>query len=144
MFKYSPNSHPSPPLRYRSQDPICYAQGWKQYASQWYAMQLFSKSITSAWRITKDTPEEVQYVQKQVYGIDRFKFEKEMHSTVVMKLDRDGRITHFQDRWDHKDMPGAWAYPLRRLNALVMPFFISRPNAHPDQQQQSQGGKKEL
>lgn len=107
-------------------------------------MQLFSKSITSAWRVTKDTPEEIQYVQKQVYGIDRFNFEKVMHSTVVMKLDQQGRITHFQDRWDHKEMPGAWAYPLRRLNALVMPYFISRPNEHPDGSSAGGNSRKDL
>lgn len=102
------------------QDPICYATGYRQYAAQWYAMRLFSKSVTSAWRLTVDTPREVQYVQKQVYGIDRFGFEKTMDSTVVMKLDEQGRIKHFQDRWDHKDMPGFWAYVSPRRGVMQL------------------------
>lgn len=73
-------------------------------------MRLFSTSITTAWRVTKDEPDEVRYVQKQKYGIDKLGFEKEMISTVVMKLDEQGRIKHFEDQWDHKPMPGIWAY----------------------------------
>ncbi|CAO1620862.1 unnamed protein product [Jaminaea pallidilutea] len=125
------------------EDPICWAQGWRQYAAQWYAMRLFSRSTTSAWRVIKDTPEEIQYIQKQNYAIDRFNFEKTMHSTVVMKLDEQGRIKHFVDRWDHQDMPGIWSYPLRRLNALSMPMIIGHPSQHPDHGSSS-GNKKEL
>lgn len=73
-------------------------------------MRLLSTSTTTAWRVTKDEPQEVHYVQKQKYGINKLGLEKEMISTVVMKLDEKGRIKHFEDRWNHKKMPGFWAY----------------------------------
>ncbi|CAO1629489.1 unnamed protein product [Parajaminaea phylloscopi] len=129
------------------EDPICIARGWQQYSAQWWAMRLFSTSTTTAWRVVQDDPQEVRYVQKQKYGIDKLGFEKEMISTVVMKLDESGRIKHFEDRWDHKEMPGAWAYPLRRLNALTMPWIIGHPKDHPDAASTtggSGGRKKEL
>jgi hypothetical protein len=85
-------------------------------------MPFFSKSITTAWRVTKDTPEEIQYVQKQLYG--KFGFEKEMISTVVMKLGQDGRIKHFEDRWGHNPQPGLWAWLPRRLNAVSLCFIF--------------------
>lgn len=104
------------------EDPIAHCRGWRQYAAQWWGMKVFSTSVTKAWRITKDTPQEIQFAQKQHYGIKRFGFEKTMISTVTMKLDNDGRIIHFQDAWDGKPMPGFWAtVSVRRLAAARVP-----------------------
>ncbi len=46
-------------------DPICHANGAKQYLAQWYGMPAaFSHSETLAWKLIKDTETEVEYVPR--------------------------------------------------------------------------------
>lgn len=107
-------------------------------------MKVFTKSETLAWRLVSSSPTEILYAQKHVYA--KFGMEKIMHSTVWMKLDDTGRVAHFQDRWDGKDMPGWWAWGFRRLNALTLPLFMSVPSkVHPDMAEgQGPKGRSEL
>ncbi|UZJ52222.1 hypothetical protein CBS101457_001542 [Exobasidium rhododendri] len=124
------------------EDPICFATGERQYKAQWWGMPAaFSKSELLSWHVEKDDPQEIRYVQKQRYTVKGLGLKKEMLSTVVMKLDQHGRIIHFQDRWDGKDMPtNVVAMTLRRLNALVMPYLITVPSSSAKEV----GGRKEL
>lgn len=62
-------------------------------------------------------------------GLRAFAHGPRRQSTVVMKLDEEGRITHFQDRWDDKDMPNGFIsfvsvltlFSLRLTNLLTLP-----------------------
>lgn len=118
------------------EDPLCYAQGHRQYKAQWFGMPAaFSKSDTLAWYVTKDTPEEIAYVQRQRYTFKGLGFKKELVSKVVMKLNEEGKITYFADRWNDQDPPAHFlVWPLRRLNAVVMPYLISQPPVEETQQ----------
>ncbi|PWN42412.1 hypothetical protein IE81DRAFT_323574 [Ceraceosorus guamensis] len=117
------------------EDPICYAVGARQYKAQWYGMaKAFAGSELRAWHIESVKPDEIRYAQKQWYKIGSF--EKIMDSTVVMKLDKDGKIVHFQDRWGHNEIgSNPLTYIFRRLNAVTLPLFVSIPEggkAHKD------------
>ncbi|CEH17493.1 hypothetical protein CBOM_03914 [Ceraceosorus bombacis] len=90
--------------------------------------------IKSVQDIESVKPDEIRYAQKQWYKIGSF--EKIMDSTVVMKLDKDGRIVHFQDRWGRNEIgSNPVTYIFRRLNAVTLPLFVSIPEggkAHKD------------
>lgn len=112
-------------------DPIAHANGAHQYLAQWFGMPAaFSQSQTLAWKLTKQEPTEVQYVQKHMYKIKGIGMTKEMVSTVVMQLDpQTKKIINFEDRWNHKPLNGVLSWPFRRLNAVTLPLFISVPKA---------------
>ncbi|GAK64647.1 uncharacterized protein PAN0_006d2861 [Moesziomyces antarcticus] len=110
-------------------DPICHAVGAKQYMAQWYGMPAaFSLSETKAWKLTRQEPGIVEYVQLQRYKVKGLGTVKDMKSTVVIERDGDNRVTRFEDRWGHKEMNGKLGWPFRRLNAFTMPWLISVPN----------------
>ncbi|SNX84890.1 uncharacterized protein MEPE_03599 [Melanopsichium pennsylvanicum] len=111
-------------------DPICYAQGSRQYLAQWYGMPAaFSKSETLEWKLIKDTRLEVQYVQKQRYKVKALGLQKDMVSTVVMERDENtGKVKRFEDRWNHKPLGGILGWPFRRLNALTLPLLVGVPD----------------
>ncbi|KAJ1018831.1 hypothetical protein NDA16_004636 [Ustilago loliicola] len=109
-------------------DPICHAVGSRQYLAQWYGMPAaFSESETLAWKLIKQEPNQVQYAQRQRYKVKGLGIVKEMVSTVVMHRDGQNKITKFEDRWNHKPLPGAIAWPFRRLNAVTLPWLVSVP-----------------
>lgn len=109
-------------------DPICHANGAKQYLAQWYGMPAaFAESETLEWKLTKQEPREVQYVQKQRYKVKGLGMEKVMISTVLMERDENNKITRFEDRWNHKPLGGALGWPFRRLNAVTMPWLVGVP-----------------
>ncbi|PWN97097.1 hypothetical protein FA09DRAFT_330736 [Tilletiopsis washingtonensis] len=111
------------------EDPICLAVGARQYKAQWYGLaKAFSGSMTRAWRVESVSKEQIKYVQKQWYKVAGF--EKEMISTVVMKLNKEGKVTHFIDMWNHKaPSTNPVIYALRRLNGMIMPLFVGVPKA---------------
>ncbi len=129
------SAKPSPAIFSRSwaptaifADPICHAEGAKQYLAQWYGMPAaFAESETLAWKLTKQEPREVQYVQKHRYKVKGLGMNKEMISTVVMERDENNKITRFEDRWNHKPLGGVLGWPFRRLNAVSLPFLIGVP-----------------
>ncbi|CAD6884453.1 unnamed protein product [Tilletia caries] len=106
-------------------DPIAYASGMREVMAQWKGMTVFSESKTLDWKLTKDEPNRIEWEQRQFYKTALFS--KTMESTVVLELDDEGRITHFEDRWNHKPISNGITYPLRRLNAIVMPFLTRPP-----------------
>ncbi|KIS68772.1 uncharacterized protein UMAG_10657 [Mycosarcoma maydis] len=107
-------------------DPICHAVGARQYLAQWYAMRaVFSESETLEWKLIRDEPTHIEYVQKQRYKLKALGTVKVMHSTVVMHTDAHGRITRFEDRWNHTALPGTLAWPFRRLNAITLPWLVA-------------------
>jgi hypothetical protein len=111
------------------EDPLCYAKGERQFKAQfWGLVAAFSKCELLAWHATKDEPNQVNYVQRQRYTFKGLGFSKEMLSTISMKLNDQGKIIHMQDRWNHQDPPANFiAWPLRRLNAVSLPYLISVP-----------------
>jgi len=111
-------------------DPIAYASGMSQVSAQWAGMKIFKESKTLEWKLKLDEPNRIEYEQKQFYKTSLFS--KTMESTVVMELDDQGRIKHFEDRWNHKPISNGITYPFRRLNGLVM-SFITRPPPIPSQ-----------
>ncbi|PWZ00301.1 hypothetical protein BCV70DRAFT_200459 [Testicularia cyperi] len=110
-------------------DPICHANGAKQYLPQWYGMPAaFAQSTTLAWKLIRQDPDRVEYVQKQHYKVKGLGTEKTMVSTVYMERDpQTNKITRFEDRWNHKPLGGAFSWPFRRLNAVTMPFLVGVP-----------------
>lgn len=45
-------------------------------------------------------------------------------------MERDpttGKITRFEDRWNHKPLGGVFSWPFRRLNALTLPLLVGVP-----------------
>ena len=109
-------------------DPICHAVGAKQYMAQWFGMPAaFSLSETRAWKLTRQEPGVVEYVQLQRYKVKGLGTVKDMKSTVVIERDDKNRVTRFEDRWGHKPMNGTISWPFRRLNAFTMPWLISVP-----------------
>lgn len=60
-------------------DPICHAEGSRQYLAQWYGMPAaFAKSETLEWKLVKQHDSEVQYVQKQRYTVKGLGTTKDM------------------------------------------------------------------
>lgn len=129
------SAKPSPAIFARSwspsaifADPICHAEGSRQYLAQWYGVPAaFSESETLAWKLVKQEPGEVQYAQKQRYKVKGLGMTKEIISTVVMERDAGNKITRFEDRWNHKPLGGYIGWPFRRLNALGLPFLVGVP-----------------
>ncbi|SPO26541.1 uncharacterized protein UTRI_04130 [Ustilago trichophora] len=111
-------------------DPICHAHGSRQYLAQWYGMPAaFAHSETLEWKLIKQEPNLVEYVQKQRYKLKGLGMTKDMISTVVMQRnEQSGKITRFEDRWNHKPLGGVFGWPFRRLNALTLPFLVAVPN----------------
>lgn len=109
-------------------DPICHAEGSRQFLAQWYGMPAaFSESQTLQWKLLKDEPRLIEYVQKQRYKVKGLGAVKEMVSTVVMERDEAGKVVRFEDRWNHKPLGGALGWPFRRLNALTLPWLVGVP-----------------
>ena len=38
-----------------------------------------------------------------------------------------GKITRFEDRWNHKPLGGYLSWPFRRLNAYTLPWLVGVP-----------------
>ncbi|EST04924.1 hypothetical protein PSEUBRA_005722 [Kalmanozyma brasiliensis GHG001] len=109
-------------------DPICHAEGAKQYLAQWYGMPAaFTQSETLAWKLIKEEERRIEWVQKQKYKVKGLGMVKEMVSTVVVERGEDGKVTRFEDRWNHKPMGSSLGWPFRRLNAVTMPLIIGVP-----------------
>ncbi|GAC99225.1 hypothetical protein PHSY_006825 [Pseudozyma hubeiensis SY62] len=129
------SAKPSPTIFARSwsptaifADPICHANGSRQYLAQWYGMPAaFSESHLLEWKLIKDEPRLVEYVQKQRYKVKGLGMVKEMISTVVMERDAEGKVVRFEDRWNHKPLGGVLGWPFRRANALVLPWIVGVP-----------------
>ena len=121
-------------------DPICHAIGFREYAAQWWGMpKAFSESKTLGWELVQSTPEVIEFKQDQHYKVRGLGTVKQMHSLVHIKLDEQGKIRHFEDRWDEKPLPnGSFSMMLRRLNARTMPYIVSVPK------EGAQSMKKEL
>jgi hypothetical protein len=88
----------------------------------------FSESKTLSWSLKTSTPELIEYEQSQHYKIRGLGTVKQMNSLVVMQLNNEGKIKHFEDRWDAKPLPsGSIAMFLRRMNARTVPMIVSYP-----------------
>lgn len=109
-------------------DPICHADGARQYLAQWYGMPAaFAESHTLAWKLIKDEERRVEWVQRQKYKVKGLGMVKEMVSTVVVERGEDGKVTRFEDRWNHKPLGGTLGWPFRRLNAVTLPLLVGVP-----------------
>jgi hypothetical protein len=113
------------------EDPLSVAEGFKQYAAQWFAMhKAFPQSRTLEYRILSSTtnPNQVTYALTQEYTIRFLGVKKVMNSVVVIDLDENEKIVKLQDMWNGKEHPhrfGIWY--LRKLNAKTMPLLVSIP-----------------
>ncbi|TKY85362.1 hypothetical protein EX895_005524 [Sporisorium graminicola] len=127
-------------------DPICHAEGHRQYLAQWYGMPAaFAQSETLEWKLTKQHEDTVEYVQKQRYKVKGLGVTKDMISTVVMQRDpTTNKITRFEDRWNHKPLGGFFSWPFRRLNAFTLPLLVGVPNETKQAVAPGRAGSKDL
>ncbi len=94
----------------------------------------FKNSRTISWALRSSTPERIEFAQDHHYEVRGLGTVKEMHSLVVMELNEQGKIKHFEDRWDEKPMPsGSIAWFFRRLNARTVPLLVSYPKEGADE-----------
>ncbi|SPO26819.1 uncharacterized protein UTRI_04130_B [Ustilago trichophora] len=147
------SAKPSPSIFARSwspnaifADPICHAEASRQYLAQWYGMPAaFSHSETLEWKLIKQEPALVEYVQKQRYKVKGLGLTKDMVSTVVMQRNpQSGKITRFEDRWNHKPLGGVLGWPFRRLNALTLPLLVGVPKEAKSALGEGAAGGKDL
>ncbi|CAL1704088.1 unnamed protein product [Somion occarium] len=113
------------------EDPLCIAEGWDQYAAQWFALpKVISKSERVSTRIISGTlsPNRVIFEQTQVYTFRLIGLKKTIPSVVIVDLDEDFKITRLEDQWYGKPLPKRWgASFLRKVNAMVTPWIFSVP-----------------
>lgn len=113
------------------EDPLSKCLGYKQYGPQWYGMpKAFPTSRTLAYKVVSSTsdPRQIVYEQTQEYTIRFIGTKKVMHSTVVIDLDENDKITKLEDKWNGQDQPTRFgALWLRRLNAMTLPWLVKAP-----------------
>ncbi|OBZ72127.1 Glucan 1,4-alpha-maltohexaosidase [Grifola frondosa] len=101
------------------EDPFSKCQGFKEYASRWFALpKLFSSSEHVSARILSAThsPNSLVYTQTQIYTLRFLGIKKTVTSVVLVDFDEDFMITQLIDQWNGEDPPVQWgALWLRRL-----------------------------
>ncbi|KIK45872.1 hypothetical protein CY34DRAFT_77019 [Suillus luteus UH-Slu-Lm8-n1] len=117
--------------------PLVKCEGYAQYAPQWFAMaslqpKIFSKSETISSRVMSFTrlPKRLIYSQTQEYTFRYIGTKKRIESIIVVDLDDDDKIIHMTDQWNGEALSSWFGVNLlRRVNALVTPWFVSAPKA---------------
>jgi hypothetical protein len=74
-------------------------------------------------------PDRITYQQEQEYTVCGHGTEKVVkRSLVVIELDEQDKIIHIHHMWDGDENPTRWgALALRRLNGMILPWFVSVP-----------------
>jgi hypothetical protein len=91
---------------------------------------LLRQSLISHYVVSSTcNPDRITYQQEQEYtmrGLGAKKVVK--RSLVVIELDEQDKIIHLHHMWDGEENPTKWgALALRRLNGMILPWFVSVP-----------------
>nr|CAE76355.1 conserved hypothetical protein [Neurospora crassa] len=88
-------------------DPIATAQGYNQYAAQWYALaQVLSPvKIQSHEVVSSGNPIEIKLHNR--YTLPPINKKQDIHSLVKIWVDDNGKIARVEDRWDGELPDGA-------------------------------------
>lgn len=112
------------------EDPICYAKGRQEIATQWYGLRaIMHESRTLRCKVVTATEQGIDLDLQQEYNLHYIGVPMIINSKVQAKV-HDGRIVHLVDRWFSVPQ---WVisllplFALRRLNGLSMPHLITTP-----------------
>ncbi|KAF7304707.1 Serine-threonine kinase receptor-associated protein [Mycena kentingensis (nom. inval.)] len=110
------------------EDPLVHAQGFREYAAQWYAMPKLFRSDTVSTRVMSSTtvPNRIVFAQTQRYK-NRL-MDKTISSIITVDLDGEGKIIRMVELWDGQPLP-SWmgSGALRRLSAKLGKYLVNTP-----------------
>ncbi|KAF2753988.1 hypothetical protein EJ05DRAFT_489699 [Pseudovirgaria hyperparasitica] len=109
------------------EDPLTDARGRSQFEAQWYGLAAaFSKiELQSHEVISAGNP--IVLDVKNLYTVKGINKEQLIQSKIEIYVGPTGKIEKVLDKWDGSIPDGPFASAFRRLNAKVVPGFVSVP-----------------
>ncbi|KAM0326143.1 hypothetical protein ACHAQA_006737 [Verticillium albo-atrum] len=121
------------------QDPITTAEGYDQFAPQWYGLPALFNPIVLKSHTVISAGNPIEIKLSNSYTVKGIKTEQTMDSIVRIDVGPDGKIVKVEDRWNDNIPEGVVAQTLRKLNATSVPKFVSVPkNEEEDAKMKSQ------
>ncbi|KAK5991917.1 hypothetical protein PT974_05307 [Cladobotryum mycophilum] len=113
-------------------DPLAYAEGYDRFAAQWYGLAaLFGPIHIQSHQVTSaENPIELSLSNK--YVVKGVGIERTINSVVRIHVNPDGRIEQVEDRWNDQLPEGGIGEFFRKLNAKMVPAFVTVPKTEAD------------
>ncbi|EXJ93737.1 hypothetical protein A1O1_02130 [Capronia coronata CBS 617.96] len=113
------------------QDPLCIAEGRKQYEAQWYGVVATMSDVKQEHAEIVSVGNPIELRLKDRYTIKGLGKEQLIDSHILVYLTPDGeKVTKVVDRWGGEVPPdGFFAKALRKLNAVSTPEMIHIPQS---------------
>jgi hypothetical protein len=123
-------------------DPIALAQGYDQFAAQWYGLPaLFRPIVIQSHRVT-DGGNPLSFELSNKYVLKGLGQEKVMNSVVKISLGTDGKIEKVEDRWND-NLPEGWiSEAFRKLNARMLPNIVKVPKTEEEDKKMMESRQK--